>query len=373
MQQARRIDTWFALIWGLGVRFALIVAVVYVLYRLRYVLVTVLLSAILAFTLAPLAGRATDIPIPYLSRRSRRMWAALAIFLLFFGLVFAAGIYIFQPFEMELKSLLGNLDRYRADLQQTLAGFRSWYETLPPDLQQFFNSQWQALSSQDITGSLWDWIRGMVGATFTWVSHIVDIVLIPVLAYYFVLGSRHLRHEFLAFVPRRHVRAALRLLKETTAIMHNYIIGQIWLCLIAGVVVGVGLWVLGVPYALTLGILAGVTRAIPIVGPILGGIPIVFLATAQSLPTGVGVLIFFSLLHLVESKVILPLLIGDRMHLHPAVIIIVLLIGAEFFGLLGMFLAAPIAAILKVILRFYVIRPRYPHALTFAKEHKKAS
>ncbi|MCC6444300.1 MAG: AI-2E family transporter [Armatimonadetes bacterium] len=356
--QTRRIDTWFELIWGLLFRLALIGLSVYALYRLRYVLVTVLLSVILALTLAPVIYRVSALTVPRVSLRARRMISALLVFFTFFSLVAIALIYIFQPFQKELESLLRNLDHYRDNLKVTMQGFQTWYKTLPPDVQEFLNSQWQALSAQDIMGSLWDWIRGMVGASFVWVSHIVDIILIPVLAYYFVLGSHHLKHEFLALVPARQVRAAVQLIRETNVIMRNYIVGQIWLCLIAGVLVGAVLWLLGVQYTLTLAILAAVTRAIPIIGPIIGGIPIVLLATAQSFAQGLAVLIFFTILHLVESKVIMPKIIGEKMHLHPAVVIIVLLIGAEFFGLLGMFLAAPIAAIIKVVLRFYVIQPR---------------
>ena len=114
-----------------------------------------------------------------------------------------------------------------------------------------------------------------------------------------------------------------------------------------------------------------ITRVIPIVGPILGGIPIVLLATAQSWQLGISVLIFFTTLHLFESKILMPKLIGYQIHLHPAIIIIVLLIGSEFFGLMGMFLAVPVAATVKILVNYYVIRPRLvgdegmPAILTF--------
>jgi predicted PurR-regulated permease PerM len=104
--------------------------------------------------------------------------------------------------------------------------------------------------------------------------------------------------------------------------------------------------------------LAGITRAIPVIGPVVSGIPICILAALQSVNLGVGMLVFMVIMHFVESKFIMPILIGDRMKLHPAVILIVLLIGAELFGLLGMFLAAPIAAVVREMIYFYVIRPR---------------
>ena len=124
-------------------------------------------------------------------------------------------------------------------------------------------------------------------------------------------------------------------------------------------VVFVGLSLIHMNYALILGLLAGFTRAIPIIGPIIGGIPIILLAALTQGPvTALKVLAFFSLLHLVESKLLMPKFIGHRIHLHAAVVIIVLLIGAEFFGLLGMFLAAPLAAIGRILINYYVIRPR---------------
>jgi len=147
--------------------------------------------------------------------------------------------------------------------------------------------------------------------------------------------------------------------------MYSFVVGQAILCAIAGVVVGLGLWMLNVKYPLTLGLLAGLTRAIPIIGPIIGGIPIIGLAlVTRGLAVSLAVLAFFTILHFVESKFVMPYLIGDRMKLHPVVIIVVLLIGQEFGGLLGMFFAAPFAALLRVIIRRYWLdcRSRSPAA-----------
>jgi predicted PurR-regulated permease PerM len=210
----------------------------------------------------------------------------------------------------------------------------------------------------------------MITTTLEWMSHVVELIVIPVLAFYFVLDSRPLKREFMYFVPKRRVREALILLREAAVILKSYAICQIILCAIAAVVVGIGLKIIGVHYALTLGIIAGITRAIPIIGPILGGIPIVLVCMLQSLATAVAVLIFFSILHLVESKIIMPKLLAYGMNLHPAIILIVLLVGSEFFGIIGMFLAAPITAILKCIYCFYVLSDRTCKSLRVAMAGK---
>ncbi len=97
-------------------------------------------------------------------------------------------------------------------------------------------------------------------------------------------------------------------------------------------------------FALLLGIVAGITRAIPIIGPVFGAIPIIGLALLQSVPLGITVFVFFVALQVFESKVLLPRIIGHQPNLPAVTIILALLLGNALFGLVGMFLAAPAAA-----------------------------
>jgi predicted PurR-regulated permease PerM len=161
-------------------------------------------------------------------------------------------------------------------------------------------------------------------------------------------------------VPRRRRKGTLKMLREASQIMHTFVVAQFWLCTIAGIVVYIGLERIGLgQYALILGLIAGVTRAIPIIGPVIGGVPIIAIALIVGGPiVALKVLAFFTILHLVESKLIMPKFIGHRIHLHAALVILVLLVGYEFFGLLGMFLAAPVAAFARVLVQYYVIEPR---------------
>jgi predicted PurR-regulated permease PerM len=124
------------------------------------------------------------------------------------------------------------------------------------------------------------------------------------------------------------------------------------MCLIAWVLVTIGLLLLGVPHAFTLGMLAGLTRAVPIIGPLLGAIPItlVCLLTTQSVQITGFVLLGFTAMHFLESKVLLPKVIGHEVDLHPVSVILALLLGMEFFGFIGVFLAVPVAALGKVLL-----------------------
>lgn len=354
-----RIEITIAVIWGVLIRLAAVVGILYFAYRVRFIAVTVLISAILALAVAPVVDWLSERKLLRLGYSLRRFVVTLLVFVVILGATVVGNVYLLTPISRELSDAFANLDISKGRIGEYLKELQGWYKGLPPDLRNF-------IASQDLSGianRVAEAVREMITTTIEWLTHAVEIIVIPVLAFYFVLDSRPLKREFLYLVPKRRVRDALILIQEAGRILQSYAICQIILCLIAAVVVGVGLKLLGVRYALTMGVLAGITRAIPVIGPILGGIPIVLVSMLQSMTTAVAVLVFFSILHIVESKIIMPKLLGYGMSLHPAVILIVLLIGSEFFGILGMFLAAPITAMLKCAYTFYMLPERTCRAL----------
>jgi len=349
-----RTESNLRVIWLLIVRLAMIVAAGYFLYRVRSILITVALAIILAYVALPVVNFICRSRLCRLGRAYVRLIATTIVFVALIALmVFAVRMFV-SPFGVELAKLADNLDDYAKEIKSLAGRAAEWYQALPPDAKDFIRRQ----NYGRITSGLTEFARRIVTGTFEWVTHVIDIILIPVLAFYFVLDNRSLRRDFLAIVPRRRLREALLITRNTGAILQSYVIGQLILCLIAGLLTAVVLSWLRMDYVLVLSSFAGITRAIPIIGPIFSGIPIVLLGIAtRSVDTGLLLLIFVVTMHFAESKFIMPKLIGDRMRLHPAVVIIVLLIGAEFFGLLGMFLAAPVAAVIRELIRFYIVKP----------------
>lgn len=349
-----RAEFWVTLVWRLLTRIVGVLLLVYIAYRLRFVAVTITMAAILALAVNPLVERCADwIPLRRTKRGVRRLISALFVFIGLIALFVLANMVLFHPFKLELTRVTEQIPVYARDVDNYVHRASVWYRALPTDIQDTLRKQDFSSFARTIGAA----VGNLMHSTLMWLSRFVELILIPVLAFYFVMDHRTLKREFVFLVPKRRIRESLMLLHEVGEITQSYVVGQLILCLIAGIVVWLMLTAFGVHYALTLGVLAGITRAIPVVGPIIGGIPIVVLAALQSWQTGVEVLIFFSVLHLVESKFIMPKLIGHRMHLHAAVVIIALLVGGEFFGLLGMFLAAPVAAVIKVLVNFYIVDP----------------
>jgi predicted PurR-regulated permease PerM len=359
-------ETPFNMVWGVIVRTALAIAVLYILWRVRSVLVTVLLAVMLAYVLVPAVDFLCRRRFLSLSKRGTRLIATILVFLVFFLVVGVGFRLLVNPFELEARKFMEKINDYTKTASHALDSAMTWYRTnVPKDLQDFLKipDDWRdLLKTQEkggATAAISDYAKALIGGTLAWTRRVIELILIPVLAFYFVLDSRRLKREFIALVPPWRVREALRVTREVNGILQNYVIGQLILCLIAGVVTGIVLHLAGINYALVLAVFAGITRAIPIIGPVASGIPICILGALQGgVGTGLWLLVFVTIMHFAESKFIMPILIGDRLKLHPAVILIALLIGAELFGLLGMFLAAPIAAIARELLYLYVIRPR---------------
>lgn len=354
-----RVESRLGAAWTLLVRVALTALGIYLVWRVRTILTTVLIALVLACAVGALVDPLCHVRIRFLRPRTQRTLATTLVFVFLALALFAAVRLLLNPFQSEYTHLQQHWAAYRTTLLEQIGRAKDWYAGLPPDVQAFFQRQLSQQSLPSPTG----WVLGALGTTVSWAAGAVELLLVPVLAFYFTLDARALRNEALLLVPRAHLRPTIAILDEGGAILRDYVIAQFWLAVIAGFVVGIGLHLLGMDYALILGIFAGVTRAIPVIGPLIGGAPIVALSFVYGAQQGnpllwVYVLAFFTALHLIESKLVMPKFLGHRLHLHAAIILIALLIGGEFFGLMGMFLAAPVAALARVLLMHYVVLPR---------------
>ncbi len=328
----------------------------YVSEHIRELFITVVLSMVGAYLLRP-AVKAL-LRQPWLGRqRSGRVWATILVFV---GCGLAIWLFVLlglKPVVADVREIWASfvpsnpeerarvLEQWKASLQAALLPYRA---ILPVDL-------------DDLERAVPGWLGRGAGAMGERLSKsfspgfLVELILVPVLIFYFLTDGPAIRAEARLLAPLEWRARGARMLGDFDRVLDGYIRGQVWMCLIAWILVTVGLLVLGVPYAFTLGMVAGLTRAIPVVGPLLGGIPLVLvcLITTKSMQITSALLIAFTLMHFLESKVLLPKIIGHEVDLHPVSVIISLLIGMEFFGFMGVFLAVPIAAVLKIFLTEY--------------------
>jgi predicted PurR-regulated permease PerM len=124
-------------------------------------------------------------------------------------------------------------------------------------------------------------------------------------------------------------------------------VAQLFLALVIGTVVSVGLWLIGVPYSLVLGLLAGVFEVLPVIGPISAAVPAVVVGLSQSLVMGLGVLLFYVAIQQLENQVLIPVVMRKVTGLNPLVTILAVLLGVRLGGVIGVILAVPTAVVLS--------------------------
>lgn len=318
-------------------------------WRVRAVITTVLLALVAAYVLRPL--------VDWLCRLEVRLGAwrvslprGLATLLSFVALGLVLwGFWAFTSFSLgrELDDLQQRWTCYQEALTRLARSADRYYrERLPESLRPTVDSWVQgagALVSRAAS-------RGL-GMTMHGVGFLIELVLVPILTFYFLADGPSIRQQVLFFMPRRYLRRTEAGLDQAHVIFQRYIKGQVILCSIAFAVVTAGLWALKVDFYLLLGVFAGLTRAVPIIGPVVGGAPIVLVLLLTKSPGfTLWVAAGFSVMHLLESKLLMPSILGQQLDLHPVLIIVALLIGAQMGGLLGVFLAAPVLAAIKTLI-----------------------
>ncbi|MGC4044131.1 MAG: AI-2E family transporter [Armatimonas sp.] len=378
-------------------RVGVLALAVYVLVRSHTIVTTLIGAGILASAAGALAlPLSKTAPFRQMKPHGRKSAAAAIALLLLIGMLVGIVMAFLKPFQDQANDLTKNWPTYQPQLVQKFEDFKNWYQKLPDWVHNQAPEQIRNLledktdkttNTGDTTppsptlpntathpGEMPPGVAEAVTGAFTGafknigkgINSLVELILLPILAFYFLVDGKTLRNEFIRFFSeRRQQRAILGILRESGDIMRAYLLAQLTLAIIAAVFVGGLLGILHIKYALILALIAGVTRVIPVIGPLLGFIPLATLVSVQTAQSGnyatlVGVLIAFTIMHLIESKVITPMILGHRLHLHPVVIIVVLLLGGEFFGLLGMFLAAPVTALVRTVLLHLYVYPRQP-------------
>jgi len=306
-----------------------------------------------------------------------RVFATLLSFALLIAVCYVFFLVGFKPVQRDVKELIGRfwphtpsertalMAQWQAALQTALMPYRG---IVPDDA---IDAPAKFLGAH--LGPFSQRVGAWLGRLTSHLGFIVELLLIPVLAFYFLSDGTAIRREARVLFPASWRPRLARMGAQFDHILDGYVRGQVWMCLIAWVLVTAALLALHVPHAVTLGLIAGLTRAIPVIGPLLGGIPLLgaCLFYTQSVQTTGILLGAFTLMHFLESKVLLPKIVGHHVDLHPVTVIMALLIGMEFFGAMGVVLAVPIAAMIKVLLSEY--HDSQEQKLVLAAQHGDAT
>jgi predicted PurR-regulated permease PerM len=188
-------------------------------------------------------------------------------------------------------------------------------------------------------------ITKVVGSVFT-------LFLTFMVAAFILVDTERILSFWRSLVPKKYHLRYNDLLKSLDKGLNGVVRGQLMICLINGILTFIGLLMIGVPFAFTLGLVAMVFSLIPIFGTILSSIPIVIMGLTISLSTGVLALAWILLIHFIEGNFLNPKIMGTSAQIHPAIIVFVLVTGEHMAGIAGALLAVPVYSILQTFFFF---------------------
>jgi predicted PurR-regulated permease PerM len=309
------------------------------LWRIQEVLLLLLLAVLLATAIAPLVERLRRGPFS-------RGWGVLIVYS---AIVLSIGI----PSYLALPDLLGQSTTFFEQLPGRLEALRSYARQAPAPVQTAADTaieQGATAAARPPPAQADQLLQAGLAAAHT----VFDVIMVFVLAFYWLVERPRLKRVILAVVPSPRARAVNEVWLEIEDKLGGWVRGELLLMLAIGVMSGLGYWALGLPNPLLLAVLAGLFEIVPMIGPILSSAPAILVALAVDPLKALLLVAYALLIQQIENNVLLPRILGHAVGISPLVVLVGILVGAALYGLPGAFLAVPVAGGLQVVLAHLV-------------------
>ena len=332
-------------------RGALSLALVWVIWLLAPILTPFVASLMLAWLGDPLVDRLEA------AGRSRNT-AVLLVFALMIVLITLALLILVPMLQSQVTTLVGALPAMQQWLLEGAIpalekrlGFTAAEWMDPQRIIDWVRSHWQAAGGAAAT------VFGYLGrSSFAVVTFVVNLLLTPIVTYYFLRDWDRMVERVAALIPRDHIGTVSKLASESNEVLGAFMRGQFVVMLALGAIYASGMALIGLNLGLLIGMVAGLISFIPYLGATTGVILAVLAALVQAQGVDIkllaGVAVVFTVGQLLESYVLTPRIVGDKIGLHPVAVIFAVMAGGQLFGFLGMLLALPVAAVANVLLRY---------------------
>lgn len=308
------------------------------LLQIQSTITLVIVSILLA---AAIAG-----PVEYLHRRWR-FRRGLAILLVYLAILLALAVAItaiVPPIAREgtnfARDFPARIDDLRQDLTTSSNPVLRWAGT------ELFN----LIDGERLTGLVANLPSLILGAVSGVGGGIVAVFTVFLITFYWLSEKPATKRAVVGLFPPHQRLRALRLWGQVEAKLGDWLRGQLLLMLVIGVLATIAYGLMGLPFWLVLGLIAGLTEALPNIGPVIGAVPAVLVALTVSWQWAVAVVVFVTILQLLENAILVPRIMKGAVGLSPLVVIVAIIAGSEFRGVVGALLAVPIAAAVSVII-----------------------
>jgi predicted PurR-regulated permease PerM len=337
-----RAARWGILAWAtIGLLLIGYFAFRYVVYPIRIIFPPLVVALIMLYLLNPLVSG--------MERRGmRRGWATLLVYMAFLAVV-GTGLYFLVPLVAEQVDAF--VRAAPSIFREVSEGFQSFFSQFG------FNVQPAAPESSGVLSFLGD----LVSLTRPILEIVLVLVVGPILAFYLMVDLPKIRAGLKALVPVRRRREVEDVTRRIGQAIGSFFRGQFLVAIFVGLASAIGLWIVGLPYWALVGLVSGLFNLIPLIGPIIGTVLAILVATTTDvsggllnlqpgLPLAIGAVLVLLVVQQIDNHVLSPNIVGRTVNLHPVTVMLGLLAGGTLLGLWGMLLAVPVMASLKILI-----------------------
>lgn len=356
-QNSEMIRLWTTVIVRVIALLAGLLIVSWMLYEIRTLLLLLILSIFFCYLIAPMV-HVLEQPL-YIGNHELRLprTIALALVYVLIGTALFVGFrLIWPPMSEQISELAKNMPKYAESAKNTtnnvVNGANSWMRhlKLPQESRDYLLDHFK-----DLAGSALPWFESLVGGIVGLVPYLTWLILVPVLSFFLLKDAVSFEQNVIALLPSERLQKRVHwLLMDVSRTLAAYIRAQITSCLVVGAVVMIGLSLIGAPYPVVLGAIAGLLEFIPLIGPLISSAIIFGLTLTVGFKTALIVALFLAILRMLQDYFIYPRIVGHGIRMHPLVVIVAILAGAEIGGLIGIFLSIPVVGLVIVFYNHYL-------------------
>jgi len=318
----------------------------FALYILAPILTPFFAAALLAYLGDPLADK--------LEKKIPRSLAVTIVFVVLFSALTVVALLIFPLLAQQLAYLISNIPLYIDNVQQNIVPLLAQKLGINIDQIDFDSIKKLVTAHYAQAGSVLSQIVSSVAASgMALIALLANMILIPVVTFYLLRDWDELVKRIDELLPRKSQPVIAKLARESDEVLAAFLRGQLMVMLVLGMVYSFGLWFIDLELALLIGMLAGLVSFVPYLGFIVGilAASVAVLLQTQDVMMLIPVFIVFGIGQLLEGMLLTPLMVGDKIGLHPVAVIFSVLAGGQLFGFVGVLLALPIAAVIAVLVR----------------------
>ena len=343
------------------VTLSLLLLVTALLYKARKALLPFVLGTIFAYIMLPLINRLDSVVRTKLGgRRLVRSLSVLAVYVLAIVVVLDLLAFIIPPIGAQVELLTQRLPYFARNVYQAAPGtvqewLNKYNEVVPEDirlpLQRSVESMIQSLVAAMQAGAF-----KTIGVVFSTLSFVLGLLVVPLWMFYILRDQPEIDASFYRLIPPAYREDVRNIQTLIDAVLGAYLRAQLILCFSVGLMFTIGLLILGIDFALLLGTIAGILEIVPILGPILGAIPAVLVTLATSPSRLLWVILLAFAVQEIENLFLVPQVARGMVRLHPALVMLLLVIGSEVAGVWGVILSVPLTAVVRDVTRYLYLR-----------------